>query len=154
MDVLSSQQRSFNMSRIRDKNTKPEMLIRKFLWANGYRYRLHCKKMPGKPDIVLSKFKAIIFIHGCFWHQHGCKYTVMPTTRREFWEEKLNTNKQRDKRVYQELKEAGWRVLVIWECALRTKKAKQCSLFQGIVSWLHSETLFSEYPSSPNNKTE
>ena len=109
--------------------------------------------MPGKPDIVLSKFNAIIFIHGCFWHQHGCKYSKIPTTRQGFWEEKLNKNKQRDKRVYQELEEAGWRILVIWECALKLKKTEQSSFFQRIVSWLHSETLFSEYPSSPNNTT-
>ncbi len=92
MDIHSPEQRSFNMSRIKGVNTRPEMLVRKLLWANGYRYRLHAKDLPGKPDIVFRGSKAAIFVHGCFWHRHGCRYTTMPSTRQEFWIKKFADN--------------------------------------------------------------
>lgn len=122
-DVHSPETRSYNMSRIKGKDTKPEMIVRKFLFSKGFRYRLHVKNLPGKPDIVLPKYKTVIFIHGCFWHGHeGCKYFVVPKTRREWWLEKFNKNKQKDKESELQLKEAGWSVFIIWECNLKTDK--------------------------------
>ena len=118
VDVHSPETRSFNMSRIRGKDTHPEMMIRKWLWTNGYRYRLHRKDLPGKPDIVLPKYHAVIFVHGCYWHRHGCKYTTTPATRKEFWEAKFKENTNRDRRNRRQLNQAGWRVLVLWECEI------------------------------------
>ena len=143
MDVLTRQQRSYNMSRIKGKDTKPELLVRKLLWANGYRYRLHAAKLPGKPDIVLPKYHAVLFVHGCFWHLHGCRFSIMPATRREFWEKKLKGNKQHDTRVFEKLRDVGWRVMIVWECALK-KKEDLDIVAQRIISWLHSDTSFSE----------
>jgi DNA mismatch endonuclease (patch repair protein) len=119
MDVLTPEQRHFNMSRIHSKNTRPELTVRKWLWNNGYRFRLHRKDLPGNPDIVLSKHNAVIFVHGCFWHRHNCKYASTPATRKEFWEEKLNGNIERDKRNLQKLADLNWRVLVVWECEIK-----------------------------------
>ncbi|TSD67631.1 DNA mismatch endonuclease Vsr [Inquilinus sp. KBS0705] len=119
-DVHSKEVRSYNMSRIRSKNTKPEMLVRKFLFSKGFRYRIHVKNLPGKPDIVLPKYKTVIFIQGCFWHGHqGCKYYVIPKTRSEWWLNKIQTNSQNDLKSSYLLTQAGWKVLEIWECELR-----------------------------------
>ena len=118
VDVHSPETRSFNMSRIRGKDTYPEMMVRKWLWTNGYRYRLHRKDLPGKPDIVLPKYHTVIFVHGCYWHRHGCKYTTTPVTRKEFWEAKFKENTNRDRRNRRQLNQAGWRVLVLWECEI------------------------------------
>lgn len=108
------------MSRIRGKDTKPELLVRKFLFAAGFRYRLHDKKLPGKPDIVLPKYKTVIFIHGCFWHGHeGCRYYVVPKTRSDWWLNKITSNKIKDSRDILSLKEEGWKILTIWECDLK-----------------------------------
>jgi len=107
------------MSGIRGKNTKPELLIRKGLHARGFRYRLHSGKVTGKPDLVLPRFNAVIFVHGCFWHSHDCHLFRMPSTRTEFWQTKLERNRQRDDEVRSALRSAGWRILVIWECALK-----------------------------------
>ncbi len=119
-DVHTKAQRSYNMSRIRSKNTKPEMLVRSYLHKQGYRFRLHDKKLPGKPDIVLPKYKTVIFINGCFWHGHkNCKYFVVPKTRTKWWLEKINGNIERDKKVKRELKKLGWKVINIWQCYIR-----------------------------------
>lgn len=117
MDVISKEKRSWNMSRIRNKNTKPEMIVRSLLHRMGYRFRLHKKCLPGRPDIVLPKHKTIIFVHGCFWHRHeNCKYAYNPKSRIEFWREKFVENINRDKKVQNELRELGWNVEIIWEC--------------------------------------
>ncbi len=122
-DVHSPEVRSYNMSRIKGKNTKPEMLVRKFLHANGFRYGLHNKKLPGKPDLVLRKYKTAIFVHGCFWHGHdGCKYYVVPKTNTDWWLAKINRNKELDKQHSYELKSKGWKVIVIYECELKKNK--------------------------------
>ena len=114
------------MSRIRGKNTKPEMLVRKYLFAHGFRYRLHSKKLPGKPDIVLPKYKTVIFVHGCFWHGHqDCKYFVVPKTRTDWWLNKINGNKANDAKKEQALEQAGWKVLVVWECQLKPDKLEK-----------------------------
>ncbi len=122
-DVHTPEQRSFNMSRIKGKDTKPEMLVRKFLHAHGFRYRLHVKNLPGKPDIVLPKYKTVIFVHGCFWHGHeGCKYFVVPKTRTEWWLNKINGNVENDKKALRNLIENGWKIIVIFECDLKSGK--------------------------------
>lgn len=119
-DVHSAAVRSYNMSRIRSGNTKPEILVRKYLFSQGFRYRLHEKSLPGKPDIVLKKYNTVIFVHGCFWHAHeGCRYFVVPKTRTEWWTNKLEGNIQKDKRNISQLKKAGWKVIIIWECKLK-----------------------------------
>jgi len=120
MDIVEPARRSRMMSGIRGKDTKPEMLVRRFLHAHGYRYRLHRKDLPGKPDIVLSRLRVCIFINGCFWHHHsGCRYAVLPKSRAEFWKAKLLANAERDRQAIQYLNEEGWRTLVVWECELR-----------------------------------
>lgn len=118
-DIVDAETRSRMMSGIRGKNTKPELLIRKGLHARGFRYRLHSGKVTGKPDLVLPRFNAVIFVHGCFWHSHDCHLFRMPSTRPEFWQAKLERNRQRDDEVRSALRAAGWRILVIWECALK-----------------------------------
>jgi len=122
MDVHDKKTRSYNMSRIKGKDTKPEMLVRKYLFAHGFRYRLHVKELPGKPDIVLPKYKTVIFVHGCFWHGHkGCKYFTIPKTRTEWWLNKIKGNTCRDKKAEIELNVLGWKVIVVWECELKSK---------------------------------
>lgn len=119
-DVHSKETRSYNMSKIRSKNTKPELLVRRFLHSRGFRYRLHVKDLPGKPDIVLPKYKTIIFIHGCFWHGHeGCRYYVVPKTRTDWWLNKINGNIAKDKSSKELLISKGWKVLDVWECELK-----------------------------------
>lgn len=119
-DVHSKEIRSYNMSRIRSKDTKPELLVRRYLHKIGFRYRLHVKELPGKPDIVLPKFKTVIFIHGCFWHGHEeCRYYVVPKTRTEWWLEKIGKNTSNDTNAANLLKAAGWNVVTIWECELK-----------------------------------
>jgi len=119
-DVHSKETRSYNMSRIRSKDTKPEMLVRKFLHKNGFRYRLHVKDLPGKPDIVLPKYKTVIFIHGCFWHGHeGCRYFVVPKTKTEWWLHKIQGNTANDTNAENLLKSSGWTIIKIWECQLK-----------------------------------
>ena len=120
-DVHDKETRSYNMSQIRSKDTKPELLVRKFLFANGLRFRLHDKKLPGKPDIVLLKLRTAVFVHGCFWHGHdNCKYFVVPKTRTEWWLAKIEHNKQKDLEIILKLKKDGWNVLVIFECELKS----------------------------------
>lgn len=122
-DVHSKEVRSYNMSQIKGKDTKPELIVRKFLFSKGLRYRLHNKELSGKPDIVLPRFKTVIFVHGCFWHGHeGCKYYTVPKTRTEFWLKKIERNKRRDKENFEKLKEEGWNILVINECNLKKNK--------------------------------
>ena len=122
-DVHSKEQRSFNMSRIKAKNTKPEMLVRRFLHANGFRYKLHDKSLPGKPDIVLPKYKTAIFVHGCFWHGHKrCKYFVVPKTRTEWWLNKIEGNVANDVKAMKALKKDGWGIINVWECQLKKVK--------------------------------
>lgn len=119
-DVHSPETRSFNMSRIHGKDTKPEELVRKYLFSRGFRYRKNDKRLPGKPDIVLPKYRTVIFVNGCFWHAHeNCKYFVMPKTNTDFWKTKLQNNIDRDNKNYATLKQMGWKVLVIWECEIR-----------------------------------
>ena len=119
-DVHSAAVRSYNMSRIRSKDTQPELIIRKILFSNGFRFRLHRTDLPGKPDIVLPKYKTVIFVHGCFWHGHeGCRYFVVPKTRTEWWLNKINRNKELDEINAGKLQGMGWRVIQVHECQLK-----------------------------------
>lgn len=118
-DVLTADQRQLNMSRIRGRDTKPELLIRRGLHMRGLRYRLHDRELPGRPDLVFPRHHAALFVHGCFWHAHGCSLSKLPATREDFWRKKLEGNAARDRKAIDALQAAGWRVLVIWECALR-----------------------------------
>ncbi len=120
MDNRSKEDRSRNMSHIHSKNTKPEETVCKYLFSKGFRYRKNVANLPGKPDIVLPKYKAVVFVNGCFWHGHqGCKWFVRPKTNTEFWDAKFQYNIERDQRNYKKLEELGWRVLIIWECEIR-----------------------------------
>ena len=119
-DVHTPEQRSRNMAAVRGSNTKPEIRVRKLLHSLGYRFRLHRKDLPGKPDIVLPKFRTVIFVHGCFWHSHKCRWgSVIPATRAEFWASKRGDTKKRDVRNQRQLKALGWSVVVVWECQTR-----------------------------------
>lgn len=120
-DKISTKQRSSIMSKIKSKDTKPEITVRKHLHALGYRFRLHDKKLPGKPDIVLKKYKSAIQVRGCFWHQHGCKYSNVPKSNKTYWIPKLKQNKKRDRLNDKKLKKLGWKIIVIWECKLQNE---------------------------------
>lgn len=125
MDIHDKKTRSYNMSRIKGKNTKPEELVRKYLFSQGFRYRKNDKRLPGSPDIVLPKYKTVIFVNGCFWHGHeGCKYFVWPKSNEEFWKNKIEANIARDKIKTKALEELGWKVVVVWECELKTQNKK------------------------------
>lgn len=136
-DVVDSKTRSRMMSGIRGKNTRPELVIRKALFAKGLRYRLHVKDLPGKPDLVFPKYKAVIFIHGCFWHHHDCHLFKWPSTRPEFWKKKIDRNVEVDRCNYAALKARKWRILTVWECAIKGKtKLHFESVIDEIVKWL------------------
>jgi DNA mismatch endonuclease (patch repair protein) len=128
------------MSRIRGKDTKPELLIRKGLFARGFRYRLHQKELPGKPDLVLRRYGAVIFVHGCFWHGHDCHLFTVPKSNTEFWSNKIRANCARDEANRRELLAGGWRVLEVWECAIRGKhRMSSEAVIEVIAGWLRSE---------------
>lgn len=144
-DVVDRQTRSRMMSGIRGKDTKPEITVRKGLHARGFRYRLHDKTVAGKPDLILPRYRAAIFVHGCFWHQHGCHLFKMPSTRREFWMEKLAANRKRDAKVRTALLNSGWRILTIWECALKGRTRLEFSDVIDVASaWITGQEIEGE----------
>lgn len=119
-DIKTTESRSYNMSRIAGKDTKPEELVRKYLFSKGFRYRKNVRKLPGTPDLVVPKYRTVIFVNGCFWHGHeGCKYFVWPKSNAEFWRKKIETNISRDQRKEAQLRDMGWNVMIVWECELR-----------------------------------
>ncbi|MCW1735108.1 very short patch repair endonuclease [Anaerorudis cellulosivorans] len=136
MDIWDKKKRSEVMSKIRSKNTKPEMTLRKALFARGFRFRVNDKRFPGKPDIVLPKYKTVIFVHGCFWHRHeDCQYAYIPKTNTDFWVDKINSNVERDKKNAEKLSVLGWNVLTVWECDIRhTYKNDISPLIDSIVN--------------------
>ncbi len=137
-DVHTPEQRSYNMSRIRNKNTKPEELVRKYLYAQGFRYRKNDARLPGKPDIVLPKYKTVIFVNGCFWHAHeGCKYFVWPKNNADFWKAKISGNVSRDLEKCKQLEQMGWRVIVVWECEL--KRSCQAETLKRVINMVRGE---------------
>lgn len=146
------------MSGIKAKDTKPELIIRKALHAAGFRYRLHVKTLPGKPDLVFPKYKAVIFIHGCFWHGHDCRYFKIPQTRTSFWLNKIRGNKARDLAQQAQLEQQGWRVMIIWECAIRhLQKSKSIILIDYVIDWLIMDASCKEIDETtlpPCSKTE
>lgn len=126
MDIKTVEARSRNMSAIKGRDTTPEIILRRLLHANGYRYRLYRKDIPGKPDLYLAKYNTVIFVHGCFWHQHkGCKYAYMPKSNSSFWHEKLSKNVERDNKNIRQLTEAGYKVIIIWECTIKKLKTAE-----------------------------
>ena len=136
-DIHSKETRSYNMSRIKGKDTKPEVIVRKFLFSRGLRFRKNDKRYPGHPDIVLPKYSTIIFVHGCFWHLHeNCRYAVMPSSNTDYWKNKLIGNRNRDKHNEELLISMGWKVIVVWECELKKDKREQTlyNLYDQIVS--------------------
>jgi DNA mismatch endonuclease (patch repair protein) len=140
VDVLTKEQRRLNMSCIRGKDTKPELMVRHSLHAKGLRYRLHRKDLPGRPDIVFPSYRAAILVHGCFWHGHKCSMFKMPSTRPDFWREKITANKARDKMAITDLSAAGWQVLVVWECALKGPHRQPLNeVTDQIINWLRKE---------------
>lgn len=137
-DIVGRETRSRMMAGIRGKDTQPELEVRRVLHARGYRYRLHAKDIPGRPDLTLPKYRAVIFVHGCFWHRHeGCRFTTSPSTRPEFWQSKFAANVRRDKLVREALIKTGWRVASLWECALR-KPEQIGAAVRLLEGWLHS----------------
>lgn len=139
MDKITPEQRSKTMSRIRSKDTKPEMIVRRYLYANGFRFRVNVRTLPGTPDIVLKKYHTAIFINGCFWHGHVCQQGRMPKSNVPFWERKIARNKERDEEVRDKLRAIGWRTMVIWECQL--KPAVRQSTLEGVVYLLNEAFL-------------
>ncbi|PKP78893.1 MAG: very short patch repair endonuclease [Alphaproteobacteria bacterium HGW-Alphaproteobacteria-3] len=138
-DVVSPATRSRMMSGIRGKDTKPELAIRRGLHALGFRYRLHARNLPGKPDIVLPRWRAVIFVHGCFWHGHDCHLFKWPKTRTEFWQQKITANRQNDEKAIAALHAQGWRVLIVWECALKGRTRRNLDeTVSSIAIWLRS----------------
>lgn len=136
-DIVDRVKRSRMMARIGSKDTRPELTLRRALHARGLRYRLHDRKLPGTPDLTFRRFGAVCFVHGCFWHRHaGCTYATNPATRPNFWQEKFNANVERDRRAQEELLRAGWRIAIVWECALRNNQADRIAL--ALEQWLRS----------------
>lgn len=142
-DVVSTETRSRMMSGIRGRNTKPEILVRSFLHRHGFRYRLHVKQLKGKPDIVLPRYGAVIFVHGCFWHGHDCPLFKWPKSREEFWKNKIGKNRLNDRITAETLQNQGWRICTIWECTLR-KCGDRDMVLARIVDWLRSESRWLE----------
>ena len=124
-DRMTPEQRHRCMSRIRGRDTKPELVVRRWLWHQGFRYRLYVKALPGRPDIVMRKWRTVIFVNGCFWHGHDCQSDRRPTTNAQFWQDKIDRNRERDTRNVAALQAAGWHVLVVWECQLNAKNRQQ-----------------------------
>lgn len=143
-DIVSPSVRSRMMAGIKSKNTRPEMLIRRQLHGMGFRYRLHSKQLPGKPDIIFPKYHAVIFVHGCFWHGHDCSLFKWPSSNKEFWKNKINSNRERDISNKQKLQAASWRVAIVWECAIRKLGGRDKGLAQNLADWLVSNSEYLE----------
>ncbi len=136
-DIVSTTVRSRMMSNIRAKDTKPELIIRKGLHAAGFRYKLHDRRLSGKPDMVFPKWQAVVFVHGCFWHEHDCHLFRLPATRTEFWQDKITGNKKRDQKAVETLEKSGWRIGTVWECALKGKtRLPLVDVIGALTGWL------------------
>ncbi|WP_073042245.1 very short patch repair endonuclease [Desulfacinum infernum] len=146
MDTVDKKTRSRIMASVGQRDTGPEMRLRHILHRLGLRYRLHDKKLPGSPDLVFPRFHAVVFVHGCFWHVHkGCQFSTRPSSRKEFWEKKFEANEKRDKRNYEALAASGWRVLVVWECAIKgLKDSELADLGLLVANWLKSDERYRE----------
>lgn len=150
-DVVTAETRSRMMSGIRGKDTKPEMAVRQALYAAGFRFRLHRRDLPGVPDVVLSGRRVAVFVHGCFWHRHeGCRLAAVPSTRPEFWKSKLEGNALRDRRIVEQLRALGWRVLVVWECAIRDVGTRS-GLPRILAQWVMGDETAGEIRGTPRS---
>ena len=146
VDVVSKEKRSRMMSGIKGKNTKPERQIARMLHASGLRYRLHRKDLPAKPDLVFPKYRAVVLVHGCFWHGHDCHLFKMPQTRTEFWRTKISSNQVRDKQQIEQLIDDGWRVMVVWECAIKGKaRLEESALAEAMADWIKRGDKYVEF---------
>jgi len=144
-DIVSSEVRSRMMAGIKGKDTKPEIFLRKSLHKLGFRYRLHDRRLPGKPDMVFPRYRAVIFAHGCFWHGHSCHLFKMPSTREDFWKEKINRNRELDSQHIERLREMGWRIGIVWECAIKGKYRLDSEEVIGIFAqWLQTDMPYLE----------
>jgi DNA mismatch endonuclease (patch repair protein) len=153
LDVHTPEGRSHNMSRVRSRDTRPELVLRRALHSAGLRYRLHLRNLPGRPDLVFSSRRAVIFVHGCFWHGHDCPRFSLPATREDFWKEKLEANRIRDEQVISELHDKDWRILIVWECTLRGPSKRPLEIVtQEVKNFLEGtnsqETIGGNWPSS------
>jgi len=145
MDTVDKATRSRIMASVGQRDTGPEIRLRKTLHHLGFRYRLNVRKLPGSPDLVFRGYNAVIFVNGCFWHRHGCRYSTFPTTRKKFWQDKFEANKERDKRNIEILIKKGWRVLIVWECTLKLKKGKEFKrLIDLVAKWIRSDNPYKE----------
>ena len=146
MDTVDKKTRSRIMASVGQRDTGPEMRLRRILHRRGLRYRLHDRSLPGSPDLVFPRFRAVVFVHGCFWHVHdGCKFATRPSSRKEFWKEKFTANRKRDRRNYEALAASGWRVLVVWECAIKGCKENELDKLGKVVArWLKSDNGYGE----------
>ena len=145
-DIVDKATRSRMMSGIRGKDTKPEMIVRRALHKAGYRYRLHVKDLPGKPDIVLPKYRTAIFVHGCFWHGHDCYLYRLPSTRSDFWRTKIGKNRERDAAAANALESKGWRTAIVWECSLKGKEKRDpVELIDQLTAWIRSGGIHIEF---------
>lgn len=151
MDIVDPATRSRMMSSVGQRNTKPELELRRALHRSGLRYRLHDKRLPGRPDLVFPRFRAVIFVHGCFWHAHECRLSKVPATRAEFWEMKFSNNRQRDARVLEALRKHGWRTAVVWQCAL-SSSADVAAAAGAVATWLASGVPDIQLPPSPSKR--
>ena len=153
-DVHNSATRSRNMAAIKGKNTRPELWLRQRLHRRGFRYRLNVSTLPGKPDLVFPRYKAVIFVHGCFWHMHQCPLFRLPATRTEWWEQKLIQNRQRDLAEQDKLREMGWRILLVWECAIKgRRKIPEAELLAQVAKWLKNGSCYTELPFPEDEQT-
>jgi len=144
-DVVDKETRSRMMSGIRAKNTKPEMVVRRGIFRRGFRYRIHVRSLPGRPDLVLPRYGAVVFVHGCFWHRHDCELFRWPQSKKVFWRKKLDRNAKLDRLAIQSLREAGWRVLVVWECAIKGhNRGNIPRMLTAMERWLKSRSPFRE----------
>lgn len=141
IDVVDKRTRSRMMAGIKGKNTAPEILVRRLLHRAGFRFRLHVRELPGQPDLVLRRYRAVVFVHGCFWHGHSCHFFKWPSTHGAFWREKIRANRERDERNERALAASGWRVMVIWECALKgSRRLDHETLARCMADWLRSDS--------------
>ena len=148
-DIVDSGTRSRMMSGIRGRDTSPELIVRRYLHSKGFRFRLHVRNLPGRPDLVFPKYRAAVFVHGCFWHRHdGCRLAYSPKSRREFWETKFRMNVERDQRTRAQIRKLGWRVFIVWECGLRKTGVRESGL-ESVAEWLLSDWPSGEFPASP-----
>jgi len=155
MDTVDAQTRSKIMASVGQKDTGAEMLLRRALHKAGLRYRLHDRSLPGSPDLVFHRYDAVVFVHGCYWHSHGCYRSTVPKTRRDFWTEKFTANRRRDERNVEALRERGWRVLIVWECAVAGRTSfPRGELARAVITWLKGDDLVGEYGGSMAPESE